>query len=78
VPHLRKIRGVPKKSTNPVPNSVKLTEPLRARIAKAMQVEGSEVFAEWARTAFTEKCRRIEGQLLRDNPEEYQRIYGKP
>ncbi len=58
-------------------NTVKLDAALEKRVEQAMKVEGSTVFAEWARQAFTERCRRVESQLFKDNPEEYHRIYGK-
>lgn len=63
---------VPKKT-----HTTKLDPALQRRIKLAMIVEGSEVFAEFNRTALTEKCRRIEAELLQGNPEEYKRIYGE-
>lgn len=61
----------------PANNTVKLSDPLRDRVLKAMQVEGFTVWSEFCRVSLTEKCRVVEGALRRNDPEEFVRIYGK-
>jgi hypothetical protein len=61
----------------PANNTVKLSEPLRDRVLKAMEVEGFTVWSEFCRVSLTEKCRSVEGTLRRSDPEEFVRIYGK-
>lgn len=58
--------------------TVKLDETLRLRISRAMQAEGAQVFSEWARRAFTRRCREIEDDLRVRHPAEYERVYGSP
>lgn len=58
-------------------NTVKLSEPLRIRVQKAMHVEGFTVWSEFCRVALTEKCRAVESELRLRDPEECARIFGK-
>src|SRR5882724_2779594 len=60
----------------PVNNTVKLTEVLRLRVARAMQVEGFSVWSEFCRVALTEKCQAAERELRERDPEAYRQIYG--
>ena len=60
----------------PVNNTVKLTEVLRHRVARAMQVGGFTVWSEFCRVALTEKCQATERELRTRDPEEHTRIYG--
>lgn len=62
----------------PINNTVKLTDPLRLRVAKAMEVGGFTVWSEFCRVALTEKCQAIERDLRDRHPEESIRIYGAP
>ena len=62
----------------PVNNTVKLTEPLRVRVAKAMAVEGFTVWSEFCRVSLTEKCAAVESELKTRDPDEYARVYAKP
>jgi hypothetical protein len=55
---------------------VGLDEAMCLRISRAMRAEGAQVFAEWARRAFTARCRDLEAKLLAASPAEYERIYG--
>jgi hypothetical protein len=78
---LDSVCGVPKpaKSTLaelPVNNTVKLTETLRARVTKGMEVSGFSVWSEFCRVALTEKCQSLESDLRERDPAEYVRIYG--
>ena len=59
----------------PVNNTVKLPDLLRARIAKAMELEGFTVWSEFCRVALTEKCARVEQALRAQNPAEHARTY---
>ncbi len=61
----------------PVNNTVKLTEHLRLRVAKAMEVGGFTVWSEFCRVALTEKCQAAEKELRERDPAEFNRIYGK-
>ena len=61
----------------PVNNTVKLTESLRTRVSKAMEVGGFSVWSEFCRVALTEKCQTLEGDLRGRDPKEFTRIYGK-
>jgi len=58
-------------------NTVKLTEALRQRVAKAMAVEGFTVWSEFCRVALTEKCVAIERNLRNRDPQEYARVYSR-
>lgn len=60
----------------PINNTVKLTEPLRQRVGKAMQVTGFTVWSEFCRVALTEKCQRAERELRERDAGEFTRIYG--
>ena len=64
------------KSVLPRNNTVKLTDPLRERVQKAMAVEGFTVWSEFCRVALTEKCMLIERNLRARDPHEHSRIYG--
>jgi hypothetical protein len=61
----------------PANNTVKLSDPLRDRVLKAMQVEGFTVWSEFCRVALTEKCRAVESELRQRDPEEFVRVHGK-
>jgi hypothetical protein len=61
----------------PINNTVKLTEILRLRVAKAMEVGGFTVWSEFCRVALTEKCQVSERELRDRDPAEYGRVYGK-
>jgi hypothetical protein len=61
----------------PVNNTVKLTEILRTRVTKAMDVGGFSVWSEFCRVALTEKCQTVESDLRGRDPAEFVRIYGK-
>jgi hypothetical protein len=74
--------GVPRNPTDslielPANNTVKLSDPLRGRVLKGMQVEGFTVWSEFCRVALTDKCRAVESELRRRDPEEFIRVYGK-
>jgi hypothetical protein len=60
----------------PINNTVKLTEPLRYRVSKAMQVTGFTVWSEFCRVALTEKCQRAERELRDRDLGEFNRLYG--
>ena len=62
----------------PANNTVKLTEALRLRVAKAMEVGGFTVWSEFCRVALTEKCQMVESELRKRDPAEFARIFGKP
>ena len=64
------------KSVLPRNNTVKLTDPLRERVEKAMEVEGFTVWSEFCRVALTEKCMLIERNLRARDPHEHSRVYG--
>jgi hypothetical protein len=59
----------------PSNNTVKLTDALRARVSKAMALEGFTVWSEFCRVALTEKCVAIERNLQARDPHEYARLY---
>ena len=61
----------------PVNNTVKLTDSLRVRVAKAMSVEGFTVWSEFCRVSLTEKCALVERELKSRDQDEHARIYGK-
>lgn len=61
----------------PANNTVKLTEALRLRVAKAMEVGGFTVWSEFCRVALTEKCQATESELRKRDSAEFARIYGK-
>jgi len=58
-------------------NTVRLSEPLRVRVAKAIAVEGYTVWSEFCRVALTEKCAAVERELKTCDRDEYVRVYGK-
>ena len=72
IPSKLKIEGI---TAN---NTVKLTDALRDRVAKAMRVEGFTVWSEFCRVALTEKCHAVEDHLRTRDPVEFQRIYRLP
>jgi hypothetical protein len=59
----------------PINNTVKLTEPLRLRVGKAMEVTGFTVWSEFCRVALTEKCQRAERDLRERDAGECDRVY---
>lgn len=61
----------------PTNNTVKLSDPLRLRVAQAMQANGFTVWAEFCRVALTVKCQVTEKTLIVSDPAEYARIYGR-
>lgn len=61
----------------PENNTVKLVDPLKSRVEKAMKATGTVAFAEYARKALLEQCRRDEQELRRTSPQEYEKIYGE-
>jgi len=61
----------------PVNNTVKLTEALRTRVTKGMEIGGFSVWSEFCRVALTEKCQVLESELRNRDPKEFSRIYGK-
>jgi hypothetical protein len=74
--------GVPKPAKSasselPVNNTVKLTENLRTRVSKAMDIGGFSVWSEFCRVALTEKCQTLESELRERDPVEFMRVYGK-
>jgi hypothetical protein len=60
----------------PINNTVKLTEALRVRVIRAMEVGGFTVWSEFCRVALTEKCQAAERELRERDPAEFERIYG--
>ncbi len=83
---IRQIRsarcGVPKilksrESELPINNTVKLTDELRARVAKAMEAGGFTVWSEFCRVALTEKCQTVERDTRERDPVEFSRIFGR-
>lgn len=72
----RKKKHVSGSDALPVNNTVKLTEPLRLRVSKAMQVTGFTVWSEFCRVALTEKCQHTERELRERDADEYERLYG--
>ena len=58
-------------------NTVKLTDALRERVAKAMAAEGFTVWSEFCRVALTEKCVVVERNLRTRDPHEHSRVYGR-
>lgn len=77
--HLETVPRTPKKTLVELPanNTVKLSEPLRLRVLRAMQAEGFTVWSEFCRVALTEKCRTVESELRLRDPEEWERIFGQ-
>ena len=61
----------------PINNTVKLTESLRDRVAKAMAVEGFTVWSEFCRVALTEKCVAVERNLRTRDPLEFAQMYSR-
>ena len=55
------------KTNLPVNNTVKLTESLRERVLKAMELGGFTVWSEFCRVALTEKCKAIEFEHRRNH-----------
>jgi hypothetical protein len=74
----RPARRAPKPTEMPVNNTVKLTESLRDRVAKAMAVEGFTVWSEFCRVALTEKCVMVERNLRSRDPLEFAQLYNRP
>jgi hypothetical protein len=73
----RTSRRPTKQTEMPINNTVKLTESLRERVAKAMVAEGFTVWSEFCRVALTEKCLVVERNLRSRDPHEYARLYGR-
>jgi hypothetical protein len=71
-------RSQPPLAELPANNTVKLTEALRLRVAKAMEAGGFTVWSEFCRVALTEKCQATESDLRKRDPAEFFRIHGKP
>lgn len=61
----------------PINNTVKLTESLRDRVAKAMAIEGFTVWSEFCRVALTEKCVAVERNLRTRDPHEFAQVYNR-
>jgi len=59
----------------PINNTVKLSEPLRDRVSRAMEAGGYTVWSEFCRVALTKKCQSIERELRERDPNEFSRIY---
>jgi hypothetical protein len=72
----RKPKNISGSQDLPINNTVKLTEPLRRRVAKAMQVTGFTVWSEFCRVALTEKCQRVERDLRERDASEFKSVYG--
>jgi hypothetical protein len=72
----RKQKSITDRHELPINNTVKLTEPLRERVGKAMQVTGFTVWSEFCRVALTEKCQRAERDLRERDASEFARRYG--
>lgn len=72
----RKPKNITGSQDLPINNTVKLTEPLRRRVAKAMQVTGFTVWSEFCRVALTEKCQRVERDLRERDASEFKSVYG--
>lgn len=66
----------PPQALRPKNYTVELEWELQERVKKAMQVRGAKVFNDFGRLALIALCRQTEQDLKRDNPEEYQKIYG--
>ena len=64
-----------RESELPINNTVKLTDDLRVRVAKAMEAGGFTVWSEFCRVALTEKCQAIERDLRERHPAEFARVY---
>jgi hypothetical protein len=73
----RPTRRTVKQTEMPINNTVKLTESLRDRVAKAMVAEGFTVWSEFCRVALTEKCLVVERNLRSRDPHEHARLYGR-
>lgn len=73
----RPTRRQEQESAIPRNNTVKLTDSLRDRVAKAMAAEGFTVWSEFCRVALTEKCVVTERNLRTRDPHEYARLYGR-
>lgn len=71
----RSPRRQAKSSEMPINNTVKLTESLRDRVARAMAIEGFTVWSEFCRVALTEKCVMVERNLRMRDPHEFSRLY---
>lgn len=56
--------------------TVKPDKALRERIKRAMKASGATVWADFARVALLDRCRKIEAELKATHPEEYRKIYG--
>lgn len=67
----------PEEPRIPRNNTVKLTDSLRERVAKAMAAEGFTVWSEFCRVALTEKCHAVERNLRTRDHHEYTRVYGR-
>ena len=65
-----------RESELPINNTVKLTDDLRARVARAMEAGGFTVWSEFCRVALTEKCQTVERDARERDPEAYARIFG--
>jgi hypothetical protein len=59
------------------PRNTRLDEDTTQRVTLAMKAIGSTVYGEFVRTALVERCRKIEEELRREHPTEFERIYGK-
>jgi len=64
-------------ATLPINNTVKLSEPLRMKIVRAMEAGGYSVWSEFCRVALTEKCQAIEAELRARDPAEHARIFSR-
>jgi hypothetical protein len=73
----RSIRRSSDEPNIPRNNTVKLTDALRERVAKAMAAEGFTVWSEFCRVALTEKCVAVERNLRGRDPQEHLRLYGR-
>lgn len=73
VPKMLKSR----ESELPINNTVKLTDGLRARVAKAMEAGGFTVWSEFCRVALTEKCQSVERETRERDPAEFIRVFGR-
>lgn len=63
--------------TVPRNNTVKLTDALRDRVARAMAAEGFTVWSEFCRVALTEKCVMVERNLRNRDQQEPTQLFGR-
>ena len=69
-------KSLSRRAKLPMINTVKLTNELRVRVARVMEVGGFGRWSEFCRIALTEKCRSIERDARTRDCDKFEKVLG--